>query len=151
MSAAWKHCPVEPWLYFKMGKQKARYPKEIKPATEIFPWLEWFQERCHYQGEGAKGRNFSIGAAAAVIAIEKGFKKILMAGCDTLINPDMEYVSVYNPHTEAKHSHIWPAENDLIFTCAKQRGATIYEFSKNGITPAVKYQGEGFLLHGLNP
>lgn len=150
ISGAAAKCKAEYWVYYKYGATSPRlkeYP-DLREYTN--PWNEWFQKRCGYQDVGAKGRNYSIGTAAAVIAMELGFKKVIFAGCDTLMNPDLDYVSVYNPGTSACQGHVWPVDNEMLHVCAEQKGVELCELSPHGVMKATKYMGSGFLKHGLN-
>ena len=143
-------CKAEYWVYYKYGAKTPglkEYP-DLRHLTN--PWNDWFQKRCHYQGEGPKGRNYSLGTAAGIIALELGFERVIFAGCDTLMNPDLEYESLYNPGTSAKHAHVWPVDNEMLHICAEQKGAELCVLSPHGVQKATRYTGSGFLKHGLN-
>jgi len=152
IAGAVKYCPdAEPWIYFKMGRPKVKpHIEAYMPIEETIVWNRWFQNRCGYIGEGAKGRNYSIGTAAAIIAMGREFKRIVFAGCDTLMDPELEYESVYNPKTVHYLHHLWPVENEMLHLCAEQKGVELCELSRLGVTKATRYTGDGFLKHGLN-
>jgi hypothetical protein len=128
------HKPKEYWVYPKcFGKcdeDRVRSylgdPVFIGKWTE--PWNEEFRRMVNYIGAGPKGRNVSIGLAAAITAIERfNPDELWMAGCDTLLNPNIPYESLYNPHTRADEAHLWESENRLLHIVAERHGTKICE------------------------
>lgn len=133
------------WVYCKLSRIKIKLRVEAEvPMHLTNKWNEWFQKRCNWDGINPKGRNYSIGAAAGIIALEKGFKRIIFAGCDTLMNPNLDYVSVYNPKTVQHTHHLWWVEHEMLHICAKQKGAQLCALSPHGVIPATKYTAENF-------
>lgn len=142
---------AEYWVYCKLGNTKVTIKaKAWVPLEFTNSWNAWLQKRVGYIGSGEKGRNYSIGAAACLMAMEKGFKTLILAGFDTLLNPELEYASVYNPGTKASGAHIWPVENELIHLCAEQKGVELCELSPHGPKKVSRYTGEAFLRHGVS-
>ena len=112
----------EYWLYPKLGE----YDKNIHDAFKSKPhyvalnetkiWNDKFKKETGYhKGLGAYGRNISTGLAAIVIAAARlKPEKIILAGFDTLLDPTIEYESVFNPGTKHKHMHFWAIENKML-------------------------------------
>ena len=111
--------PKEYWGYPKKGswdKSKERKFKDnlVIPLETTEFWNTKFKERSHYFGSGADGRNVSTGLAALIIAAERLGGKIILAGFDTVLNPSINYQSVYNPGTSACVNHKWEIEHKML-------------------------------------
>jgi len=112
--------PKEYWLYPKKGEYDARIKNHFQGKRYIIPleetkfWNRKFQKTVGYEG-GVKGRNISTGLAAIVIcAFRLKPEKIILAGFDTLLDPVIEYESVFNPGTHHKNMHYWKVEHEML-------------------------------------
>lgn len=112
----------EYWLYPKMGKYDQNIHKVFKdtkytvPLEETEYWNDKFKLATGYHpGLGAYGRNVSTGLAAIIIcAYHLKPEKIHLIGFDTLLDPSIEYESVFNPGTKHKNMHFWAIENTFL-------------------------------------
>ena len=127
------HKPKEYWIYPKcFGTwSEARlgcFESYVVIGEYTEPWNEVFRQMVNYIGAGPKGRNFSIGLAAAITAMER-FKpeELWLAGFDTVLHPEVPYVSMYNPHTRADVHHLWEYENKLLYQVAEKNGTKLCE------------------------
>jgi hypothetical protein len=112
--------PTEYWLYPKKGEYDHSVKTLFKDKPYVIPleetkiWNRKFQKLVGYEG-GTKGRNISTGLAAIVIcAWRLKPEKIVLAGFDTLLDPSIEYYSVFNPGTVHDVMHFWKQENSML-------------------------------------
>ena len=125
--------PIEYWCYPKKGEWSAGTEKKFKkkaenyivPLKETEYWNEIFRERSGYGGIGSEGRNISTGLAAIIIAAWRLKKDIILAGFDTLLNPALDYHSVYNPTTRVAHCHKWCIENAMLPEISEHYGVNL--------------------------
>lgn len=126
------HRPKQYWVYPKTfgvcdeGEIKEYIPDAVFIGSITEPWNEKFRKMASYIGAGPKGRNFSIGLAAAITAMELFHpEELWLAGFDTVMNPSIPYKSMYNPHTKAYTAHLWEVENKLLYQVAEKHGAKL--------------------------
>lgn len=123
--------PKEYWGYAKKGSwdehKEAKFKKlnYIIPVEETEYWNEKFRQKSRYFGVGADGRNVSTGLAALIIASWRLGGKIILAGFDTVLNPKLDYYSVYNPTTRVAHNHKWDIEHEMLPEIAEHYGVEL--------------------------
>lgn len=136
--------PKEYWCYPKKGEWNKDKEKKFKGLEYIIPleeteyWNEIFRERVNYKG-GSDGRNVSTGLAAVIIGAWRLKEDIILAGFDTLLDPSLDYHSVYNPSTQVSHCHKWHVENEMLFEISDHYGVNLCVLSPHSGTVDTIY------------
>jgi len=122
----------EYWCYPKRGRWNKALELQMKHVPYIIPlelcekWNVWFRNQKSERGDIP---NYSTGMAAIIITMDRlRPKKIVLAGFDSLLNPEIPYTSTLSDRSYLNQiGHDWKIENRMLDLLSKEYNCEVQD------------------------